>query len=118
MSTYSEQINQLKNPHAPDKQKMYIDDFLSSVTTTQTKYHIGWTYINLFSLIFIILWSLLSIIALYYLWYSFNLFQIEIQDITFEIVDFRTNEIETKPREIVRLMNLHDDTSSRAIRNV
>lgn len=92
---------------------MYIDNFLST-----TRSYIGWTYINLFSLIFITLWSFLSIISLYYLWYSFNLFQIEVQDITFEIVDFRTNEIETKPREIVRLIDLHDDTSSRTIRNV
>ncbi len=97
---------------------MNIDDLFSSVTTTQTKHYIGWSYINLFSLIFITLWSLLSIIAIYYLWYSFNLFQIEIQDITFEIVDFHTNEIETKPREIVRLINLHDDSSSKAILTV
>jgi len=97
---------------------MNIDDIFPSITTTQTKNYIGWTYINFFSLIFIILWSLISVIAIYYLWYSFNLFQIEVQDITFELVDFRTNDIETKPREIVRLMNTHDDASSRVIRTV
>jgi hypothetical protein len=97
---------------------MNINDLLPSVTTVQTKFYIGWTYLNLFSLVFIILWSLLSILAIYYLWYSFNLFQIEVQDITFEIVDFHNNEIDTKPREIVRLINLHDDTSSRPIRTV
>jgi hypothetical protein len=94
---------------------MDIDNFHS---TTQTKLYIGWTYINLLSLIFLILWSLLSIISIYYLWYSFNIFQIEVQDITYEIVDFHTNDIDTKPREIVRLINLHDDTSSRAILTV
>jgi hypothetical protein len=93
---------------------MNINDLLPPETTVQTKNFIGWTYINLFSLIFIILWSLLSMLAIYYLWYSFNLFQIEVQDITFEIVDFRTNEIDTKPREIFRLVNLHNETSSRA----
>lgn len=41
----------------------------------------------------------------------------EIQDITFEIVDFRTNEIETKPRELVRLLNTDDETISPAILN-
>jgi hypothetical protein len=97
---------------------MNIDDLIYPETTTQTKEYIGWTYINFFSLAFIILWTLLSIIAIYYLWYSFNLFQIEVQDITFEIVDFHTNEIDTKPREIFRLINLHDDTSSRAIKSV
>ncbi len=98
---------------------MNIDDIFPSVTTTQTKQHyLGWTYLNFFSLIFIALWSLVSVIALYYLWYSFNLFQIEVQDITFELVDFHTNEIETKPREIVRLINTHDDISSRAIQTV
>jgi hypothetical protein len=98
---------------------MNIDDIFPSVTTTQTQhYQLGWTYLNLFSLIFIAIWSFVSIIAIYYLWYSFNLFQIEIQDITFELIDFHTNDIETKPREIVRLINTHDDTSLRAIRTV
>ncbi len=97
---------------------MNINDLIPAVTTNQTKLDIGWAYLNLFSLIFIVLWSLLSIIAIYYLWYSFNLFQIEIQDISFEIVDFHTNEIDAKPREICRLLNLHDEDSSRAIRNV
>ena len=39
----------------------------------------------------------------------------EIRDITFEIVDFRTNDIETKPREIVRLLNTHDEAPSATI---
>lgn len=56
--------------------------------------------------------------AIYYLWYAFNLFQMEIQDITFEIVDIRTNEIETKPRELVRLLNTDDETISPVIINV
>lgn len=94
---------------------MNIDD---TITTSQTELYLGWTYMNLFSLIFILLWSLLSILAIYQLWYTFNLFQIEVQDITFEIVDFHTNEIETKPRELVRLINLHDDRSSKAIATV
>ena len=95
-----------------------MDNIPFSITTNQTKFHIGWTYMNLFSLIFIILWSLLSVIGIYYLWYSFNLFQLEIQDITFEIVDFHTNEVDTKPREIFRLINLYDDTSSKTISDV
>ena len=95
---------------------MNIDDIFPSVTTAQTPHYLGWTYLNLFSLIFIAVWSFVSIIAIYYLWYSFNLFQIEIHDITFELIDFHTNDIETKPREIVRLINTHDDTSLRAIR--
>ena len=97
---------------------MNIDDLFSSRSTIQTKYLIGWTYLNLFSLTFIVLWSLISIMAIYYLWYAFNLFQMEIQDITFEIVDFRTNQIETKPRELVRLLNTDDETISPAILNV
>lgn len=97
---------------------MNIVDVFSSIPTGETKHTFGWTYLNFFSLIFIILWSFVSIIAIYYLWYSFNLFHMEIRDITFEIVDFRTNEIETKPREIVRLLNTHDDTSSPTILHV
>lgn len=96
---------------------MNIDDLFSSRSTIQTKYSIGWTYLNLFSLAFVVLWSLVSVIAIYYLWYAFNLFQMEIQDITFEIADFRTNEIETKPRELVRLLNTDDETISPAILN-
>ena len=98
---------------------MYLDDQLHDdfiETTTSTS--VGWPYLNLFSLIFIALWSLVSLLAMYYLWYAFNLFQIEVQDITFEIIDFRTSEIESKPREIVRLLNLHDDQPARAVLSV
>ena len=78
----------------------------------------GWAYMNLFSLVFITLWSVLSLVAIYYLWYTFNTFQVEIQDISYEIVDFRSHEIDAKPREICRLLNLRDDTSSRALLTV
>ena len=78
----------------------------------------GWGYMNLFSLVFITLWSVLSLVAIYYLWCAFNMFQIEIQDISYEIVDFRSNEIDAKPREICRLLNLRDDPSSRALLTV
>lgn len=108
--------------HAPQKfqtkTEMYYDDYLTSPQTQISS--LGWTYLNFFSLIFLIFWSLMSILAIYYLWYTFHIFQMEIQDITFEIVDFHSNDIETKPREIVRLVHLHDGTTSpsRAITNV
>ena len=112
--------------HAPENSKqekteMYYDDYLTSPQTQTSS--LGWTYLNFFSLIFLIFWSLISILAIYYLWYTFHIFQMEIQDITFEIVDFHSNDIETKPREIVRLVHLHDGTTSlsppsRAITNV
>ena len=97
---------------------MTDDDFMSTETTSRTSDSLGWTYLNLFSLMFIVLWTLMSMMAIYYLWYSFNLFQIEVQDTTFEIVDFRTNGIDSKPREMVRLINLEDDRPSRPILSV
>lgn len=91
---------------------------MSPETSSRTSISIGWTYLNLFSLMFIVLWTLLSMMAIYYLWYSFNLFQIEVQDTTFEIVDFRTNGIDSKPREMFRLMHLDDGRPARPILSV
>ena len=97
---------------------MAKDDLMPTETTSRTSVSIGWTYLNLFSLMFIVLWTLLSMMAIYYLWYSFNLFQTEVQDTTFEIVDFRTNGIDSKPREMFRLINLDDGRPSRPILSV
>ena len=90
---------------------MHLDDQISTeISGHPVHAEIGWAYMNLCTLLFIVLWTLFSLTAIYYLWYAFNLFQIEVQDITFEIIDFRTSDIETKPREIFRLINLDDDT--------
>lgn len=90
---------------------MHLDDQISTeIRGNPAHTEIGWAYMNLCTLLFIVLWTLFSLMAIYYLWYAFNLFQIEVQDITFEIIDFRTSDIETKPREIFRLINLDDDT--------
>lgn len=76
------------------------------------------SYINLISLVFILVWSLLSLISIYYLWYAFNLFQAELRDISFEIIDFRTNQTTTKPREIYRLVNIDQETPSKLVLSV
>jgi hypothetical protein len=92
---------------------MHLDDQITTeIRRNPAHAEIGWAYMNLCTLIFIALWTLFSLMAIYYLWYAFNLFQIEVQDITFEIIDFRTSDIETKPREIFRLINLEDDVPS------
>ncbi|CAF1173475.1 unnamed protein product, partial [Didymodactylos carnosus] len=79
-----------------------------SIKSSQNQVYHGLTYLNIFSLAIVVVWTLASMISLYCLWQSFNLFQQEVQDVTYEIVDFHTNDSDAKPREVFRLTNLQD----------
>jgi hypothetical protein len=84
-------------------------------SSNSNKNTINWTYLNVFSLFFIVCWILLALLSLAHLWCSFNLFHSEVQDVPFEMIDFRNYDADTKPREMIRLVKLREEIPSSTI---